>query len=497
MLLLRNTGLLVPGTLIISLPLGVTLAFLLTRTDLVGRRAMALVVGLMLLVPLYLQAAGWLAGFGLQGWSSQVYAVPPWIEGWRGAIWIHGLAALPWVTLIVSAGLLFVEPELEEDALLDTSPRGVLWHVTLPRSAGAVGVAALWVAIVTAGEMTVTDLFQIRTYAEEIYTQISLGSPIEELTVGWLPSLALVIFLAAGGLALCARIAPAPRWPVWRRTLVFSLGAWRWPVSVLIGLLLLVLIGVPLANLVYKAGLMTTATSDGLLRSWSLGKTLTIVAGSPWKFASEFRWSLLLGTLSATSSVALAAALAWFSRCGIKATVCTLALVAALLAVPGPLLGLGLIWLLNRPELPWLTNLYDYSILAPWLALTLRALPLAVLVLWHALRSIPQETLEAAALDGAGGWARLLWIALPQRRIAMVVAWLVALAVSLGDLAASILVVPPAVMTLSIQIFSKLHYGQEDDVAGICLAGIALFAMLSALITAVSAISFPPTTRPD
>jgi iron(III) transport system permease protein len=168
-----------------------------------------------------------------------------------------------------------------------------------------------------------------------------------------------------------------------------------------------------------------------------------------------------------------------------------LAVAAGLLAVPGPLLGLGLIWALNRPEIPWLADLYDYSILAPCAALTLRALPLAVLVLWHALRSVPQETLEASMLDGAGWWTRLLLIALPQRWTALILAWLVAFAITLGDLAASILVVPPGVITLPIQIFSKLHYGQEDDVAGICLAMIGLFAALSGLIAGVSKWSSP------
>jgi iron(III) transport system permease protein len=107
-------------------------------------------------------------------------------------------------------------------------------------------------------------------------------------------------------------------------------------------------------------------------------------------------------------------------------------------------------------------------------------LPLTTLILWHALRSVPEEILEAATLDGAGWWTRLLVIALPQRWSALILAWLVAFAVTLADLAASILVVPPGVKTLPIQIFEKLHYGQEDDVAGICLALIGLFAALAA-----------------
>ena len=59
-------------------------------------------------------------------------------------------------------------------------------------------------------------------------------------------------------------------------------------------------------------------------------------------------------------------------------------------------------------------------------------------------------------------------------------AFLLSLAVGLGDLAASILVVPPGVATLSIHIFSLLHYGVEDQVAGICLALVGLLAVVAA-----------------
>ena len=63
-----NTLLLTGATCAISLPLGSVVAWLLTRTDLPGRRVGMVLLGLMLFVPLYLQAAAWHAGFGVQGW---------------------------------------------------------------------------------------------------------------------------------------------------------------------------------------------------------------------------------------------------------------------------------------------------------------------------------------------------------------------------------------------------------------------------------------------
>src|SRR5262249_37694045 len=113
--------------------------------------------------------------------------------------------------------------------------------------------------------------------------------------------------------------------------------------------------------------------------------------------------------------------------------------------------------------------LYDRTILAPFLAQFVRALPIATLIVWHALRTIPREQLDAAEVDGAGTMALWLRVVLPQRKAALAVAWLSAFALATGDLAASILVVPPGVTTLSIRIFGLIHYGIDDQVAGVAL----------------------------
>ena len=182
----------------------------------------------------------------------------------------------------------------------------------------------------------------------------------------------------------------------------------------------------------------------------------------------------------ATAAVAVAIGLAWLARHSRLSAPAVLLTTAVCLAVPGPVIWLGVIWLLNQPHVPPLIYLYDRSILAPWLTLSIRGLAPATLIMWHALRSVPPEMLDSAAVDGAGPITRLWRIALPCRLWAVALAWIVALAVALGDLAASILVVPPGVTTLSIRIFGLLHYGVEDQVAGICLALVAIFAAIAA-----------------
>ena len=484
--LAANTLFLAGTTCATSLPLGAVLGWLLTRTDMPGRNTALVLLGATLFVPLHLQAAAWQAGFGLQGWYTLMSGSLPHLEGWTAVVWIHGLAALPWAALIVGAGFRLVEPELEEQALLDGSSCQVFFRVTLPAALPALGVAALWVTILTAGEIAVTDLFSVRTYAEEVYTLIAVGPPMEQgkplydTPLAMLPGVLLSGWLVIAGLVVLARLAPRRR-PL--LTLggryVFRLGIWRVPLAILVGLVLLVALGVPLASLCYKAGVLVTQSDVGRVRSWSIWKCLEIVSSSPYRYRWEFGWSLAMGTLAATGAVAVAIPMAWLARSGGFRTLSVLLITAVCLATPGPVVGLVVIWLLNRPECPPLVYLYDQSILAPWLALSVRGFAPATLILWHTLASVPSELLDAGAVDGAGPIARLWRIAVPGRLSGVFLAWVVVFILAVGDLAASILVVPPGVSTLSIRIFLLLHYGVEDRVAGICLTQVATLAALA------------------
>jgi len=473
--LIRNTLLLAGATCAISLSVGTMLAWLLVRTDLPGRKSGLILLGILLFVPLYLQAAAWKPILGSRACYLLLGGDPDW-QAWAGAIWIHAMAALPWAALIVGAGFWLVEPELEEQALLDATPGKVLLRVTARCALGAIGVAALWTAIVAAGEMTVTDLFGVRTYAEEVYTTFPLWRNRVGPLPAALPGAILTAWIVVGGLVLVAKLVPQHRPITARPRRQFCLGAGRTAAAAAVGLLMLVLVGVPLGSLCYKAGGQVVLADAGLTQSWSLAKCAVVVATSPWRYRREFGWSLSLGALAATAAVLAGASLAWFARRGRTRMAAMLCVSAIGLSLPGPIVGLALIRLLDRPDCPLLGYLYDQSILAPWLALSIRGLAPATLILWHALRTVPQDLLDAAAVDGAGRWGRFWGIALRNRLPAVGLAWLVVLALSLGDLAATILVVPPGVRTLSVRIFDLLHSGVEDRVAGICLAMVLVLA---------------------
>jgi iron(III) transport system permease protein len=479
-----STLLLAAVTCSIALPAGTLLALLLARTDVPGRGLAAALLAVMLLVPLYLQAAGWEAGFGKLGWHAAATGrlAQPLLAGWQAAIWIHAMAAIPWVVLLVGLGVRLVEPELEDDALLAGGAAAVFLRLTLPRAATSLIVAGLWVGVMTAGEMTVTNIYMVPNYAELVYTGFALGESAYEVTLRTLPGMAIAVLCVLGGLVAVRHVAAAYDTSL-RPARAFRLGGWRWPAAIAAWTMVLLLAGVPLANLGWQAGAETRAVEGQLVRGWSLAKFASMVAGSPGEFREEFGWTLLIAAAAAACAVALALPLAWMARHRDAAAWLVLLIAAVLLAVPGPLLGMAVN--AARPLSSLTVRLYDDTIFAPVAALALRTFPLALLICWYALRTLADDVLEAAQTEGAGPLTRLLRVVAPQRVQALAAAWLAALAVAAGELAASILAVPPGVSTLSIRVFGMIHFGVTDQVAGVCLVSAAGYAALGAAVLAL------------
>lgn len=482
--LLRNTFVLATGTCAISLPLGTVLAFLLVRTDVPGRRLVLALIGGLLMLPLYLQAAGWDAGFGQLGWCSLVRgaAATPLLQGGTAAVWIHALAAVPWVVLLVGAALLGVEPELEEDALLAGSTWQVFRHVTLPRMFGGVAVAAGWVALSVCGEMTVTDLFLVRTYAEELYTGFALGDTLAAAWRAAVPGILVQASLLLVAIASLLRVAPTLATPL-RPARTYRLRTARLPAALAILVFGVLAAGVPLANLVAKAGLVVQQSGGVRWRHWSLEHAGTMIGASLSAFRHEFAWSLVIAGLAATGAMLVATGLAWRARHRAWRTLAALTLAAGGLAVPGPLISLGIIWGLDRSQPAILMWLYDRTIAAPVLATAIRILPLAMLGCWYVLGSVADDALDCAACDGAGAWSRFWRVAWPQRRAGLAAVWLAVLAIASGELAGSILVMPPGVTTVPIRVFGLIHAGVDDQVAGLCLV---IFGSVAAAVAATA-----------
>ncbi len=512
---------------VIALPLGLTLAFVLSRTDVWGRRGMLAVIGLAAFVPTPLLATGWLGGFGNAG-RLQALGSGPSLAGLPGAAFIHAMAALPWVVLIAAVGFRSVEPDLEALARLDLGSIGVIARVTLRRSLGAIAASALAVAVLTGGDMTITDLLQVRTYAEEAYTQYQLGNPGRAAAVALLP-LVLLGGLILVGVAALLRLDPARVVSAASRARDWPLGRWRVPVGLALIATAGNLVALPIYSLIWRAGRVGGRAAQGMAPSWSPVGLL----GSLWRAGGEligtgtsrpirspvlaglieatgpaearaltwaiawlsrpFRSPILSSTIlaggSALIAVGLAWSLAWLARRSRVWRVVTALIVAMTLAVPGPVAGMALV----VAYLQW-PLIYD----TPWnvvLALVGRTLPFCVLILWPTIRGIPAAYLDEAMVAGYGPVGRITRVGWPLTRWASLAAWGVAFALALGELPASNLVFPAGTVLLSVRIWELLHTGVESHLAGVGLMVLVILAAAGSLAALAVSRAYGDSSR--
>ncbi len=476
--LLGETVRLVATTEVLALPVGVVLALFLFRTDLPGRRVWLALLALLACVPMPLFATGWLGGFGNLG-RSQALGLEPILVGRFGAAFVHATAALPWIVWIVGIGLRAVEPELEESARLEMAPWRVAWSVTLRRSVGAIAGAALAVAVLTAGDMTVTDLLSIRTYAEEAFLQYSIGNGPGAAAATALPPLLVLgglILIGARGLM---RADPARIVSAASHATLWPLGRWRPAAGLAVALFLGAFLGLPLYSLIWRAGRVHGSAALGLPPHWSwsglagtLKAAMSVVFGPVFQkpLRSPLVASLLWGSIGAAGSVALAWSMAWASRGPGAWRWITAIAVAVALATPGPVAGMAMVLAYHR----WF-GVYNSPVILV-MAYVMRTWPYALLILWPAIRSLPPEHFETAELEGYGSFGQVLRIALPMTLGAIGLSWGVAFAISLGELPAIWLVLPPGVATLTSRIWDLLHIGVESRLAGITLVTLSVFA---------------------
>lgn len=490
--LARHTAALVALVLLLSVPLGTALALLLERTDLPGRALLRLALVVPLFVPLPLAVSGWEAAVGPSGaWPLLVWLTgggwAPWPVGLGPAAFLHAAAGLPWVVLITGLGARAVERGLEDDARLLMPPWRVLLRVTLPRLSASALAAALCVALQAAGEVTITDLMQVRTFAEEVYTQFTLGEadPLRRGggAVGQMLLAALLVVLLARRVE---RVVPAGAVQA-RPALTFALGAWRWPLFVLTAALALALLLAPTAGLAWRAGV------SGEPLAWSARGLADQLRRTAARDGGAVLRQVTVAALAGVAAAALAVALAWLVRGSRWLGVTAAVLLALAWAVPGPVLGLGMkramLALLDAAGWPrGLAVALWYgpsSLPLAWVYLV-RFLPVAMALVWPVVRLVPRELVETARLDGAGPGRELAWVIGPFVWAAAPRAAVAVMILALGELSAGKLVSTPGAASFAEVVWADMHYGVTADLAarcllllGVALAGAALFGGLA------------------
>jgi iron(III) transport system permease protein len=467
--LLWNTTILGVGTALLATTIGAPLGLALARVSLRGKALLRVALAVPVLLPPYIVALAWTYLGGSRGLIASVMGhdlLSEWTYSLPAAIVVLSLMFYPLSMLATEVTLRRIDGRLEEAAVLIAPAGVVLRRVTFPLAAPGILAAALIIFVLSISEFGVPGLLRVRVYTTEVFTAFAALYDFTRAVVLALPLVLLCLVVAVVAVVLVGdrvlnarRVSGAP--PV-------LVDGWRQPAGAVAIVTVAIAFGIPLVVLV-----------DEALRAESLG---AVFQGSSQAIVN----SLLLATTGATAVVIVAAWLGYGrARASARVGQVADALLIAVFAVPSTIVGVGLIGLWNRPGV--LGAIYGTDVMFT-LGYLARFVPVATLVIAAATSYVPMSQEEAASVSGAGWLRTMTRIVVPQIRLGLVTAWVIAFVLAFGELGVSILIAPPGEATLPIRIYTIIANTPPSHVAALALLQASVILIPVALLAGAVAV---------
>jgi iron(III) transport system permease protein len=453
------------GALVAGVPLGICMA---RGTRGPASSALAVAAVLTLSVPPYAAAIAWSILLARGGLLSHLLRTeytrqpPVSVTGLGGVIW--ALAGLLWpvVALLLARALRGVPAGLEEAARLETSPGRAVAMAAAPHARPALGAAALLVFLLALADYAVPGTMGVTVYPVEILSDFQAERAYGHAATLTLPLLTLVVPLVLMQRRLMEATPVTGSGDEAPRPLpLLPLGRCRGPVLAAAWLVPAVTTMVPLGVLLRESLPLRTYGSVALEASDPAWVSLQ-TAGAAALTATVLAF-LLSMTLDACRTIPRPLA-------GVVELIGIMPY-----AVPGALIGIALIALLNRPG-P-LGDLYASIWVLP-VAYVVQFFPFALKSLSVGVRRVEPALLEAAWLDGASTWSATWRIVAPLARGYLIVAALLVFVLASRELDATALLRPPDGDTLGFRVYDLYHYGPSRQVAALAVLATATTALL-------------------
>ncbi len=455
-------------TTVLALFLGVPMGILFSKTNLPFKGLFTLLFTIPFIVPSYMIAVGWFYALVPQGFLARILGTQVSeimlhsFFGFRGAVLVMTSVLLPVVVILTMTYLGLVDPRLEEAARLSSGWILTLRKISLPIISPGVFLAGLLVFTLTLGEFGVPSFLRYSVFPVEAFTQFSAFYNFDAAIGAAVPlgiiTLFIVIierfFLRKKNFELMETIGKEARIPI-------ELNQWKPWILILVIIFALVLVIVPLAGLIIKSSSLATFqktfknSMDSIFRSLmyaSIGATLLTFFGFFIGYLLErkvFRFAWAIDSVT------------FF-----------------LFALPGTVIGIGLIGMWNHPT----TNFIYSSAAVIILGYAAQYAALGERMMAATYAQIPYSMEEVAQITGVGWFRRLSGIVAPMANRGLITTWLVGFLFCLKDVGVTMMIYPPGHDTLPVRIFTLMANSPEETIATLCLLmlGIA-FLPLGAL----------------
>jgi iron(III) transport system permease protein len=473
------------GSALVSFVIGTGLALVVQRTNLPFRNVVIALIVVPLILPGVLDAIAWIFLLGSSGYINVVLkglfgleAAPLNIFTLAGMIWVQAIGQVPLVFLLMMGAFRSMDPSLEESGSMSgAGPVRVFLRITmrllLPTSASV--LLLMFVRALEGFEVPALIGIPAKSY---VYTsEIFLAFQKFPPDFGRATALAVGLLVISGiGIALYVR---STRSTSQYQTVTgkafrskrWELGRYKWVVLTIVGFYAFTVAVLPFLIVLWASFMpYFAAISVESLKLLTLDNYAYLAGYS--LFRTALFNSVVVAILAATATTFLAAVTAWIVyRARVRGAAILDFLAFLPIAVPGIVLGIGIIMVYVRVPLPVYGTLWVILI-----AYLTKYMPYAMRSASGAVIQIHSELEAAASMSGAGWWQTFRRITLPLMLPGLAAAWIYICIVSFREFSTSILLVNPDSTVLSVLLFQMFEQGSGTEVAavGVVMVGLLL-----------------------
>lgn len=462
--LLWNTLSLTAAVTVCAVIIGVSLAWIVIRTDVPGKKIWQWLLALPLVVPPYVGALTFIIVLGRSGWLRDLWistplltdrfgAYPLDIYSFWGVFFVLTMFTYPYVYLISSASLRKMNRNLEEAARIQgMSTFQVFWKVNLPLLRPAIGAGAVLVSLYVLSDFGAISMLRYVTFTAAIYFQRA-GFDTASAAV-----LSLVlILLTVAILWLESRTRRKTRYHqttnCMHKPAMLKLGKWK-------SLALVYLLGIFCFSVLIPLSVLTYWSSIGIrmgaLDERFLGFVLNSLKVSGLAAALCIFFAIPVIYLKARYPSIISSLIDRFSYAGY--------------ALPGVIVALGFIFVFNN-HIPWLYG--TFYVIA--IAFVVRFLPQTMQAGEASLSLVSPKIDEAARSLGCPPWKVMYKVILPNMLPGVLAGGALAFVSAIKELPVSLMLRPPGFDTLAVRIYFEAH----DGIYHLAAPGALLIILIS------------------
>lgn len=499
---LKNTLSVAVGAILISITIGGVLAWLLSRTDMLGRRwfATALIVPYML--PSWTFALAWRTLFrnrtvgGQQGWMESLGFTPPdWLAyGQLPITIILALHYTPFVILLFGNALRRFDSQLEDSARILGAGHGtVAWQIILPLMLPSLMSATVLIFAKCLGEFGVSYVLGLpidyNVLATSLYRSISSRQTgVAAVLAGAIMLIGIISLLIDARLVRESRkfVTVGVKGAMNRQA---ALGAFRLPATGFAALMFLVSVGLPLLTLVLSTVMRVPAdfSLDNFTLDYWIGQDLETIALRTGILLTPELWQAAWNTLRIVGIASLCSGLMGL-LVGYVVVRSPVRPVAGFLRqvtffpylVPGVAFAAAYLSLFAVPRGP-IPALYGTAAILI-LALAADQMPYASRAGISAMMQLGKDPEEAAQIAGAGWLRRMILVVVPIQKSSLVAGTLLPFISGIRGLSLFVILAVPGTDVLTTYSLRLLDYNYAQAANGVVLiiCAIAYFGTLAA-----------------